>query len=121
MLMGNNKVKTYVCAGNVAPRRFVKFGTSDSIVTQSASAADAKLTIGVSNALGGVDTQRVEVFVDGHCPVEFAGVVNRGDYVTSDASGKAVVAAAGSGFCGISMTTTAAGDIADVKLERGVA
>jgi hypothetical protein len=121
MLMGNNKLKTYVCQGNIPPRRFIKFGTTDSTITLSASAADAKLTIGISDALGGVDTQRCEVYVGDVAPVEFAGVVNRGDYVTSDASGKAVVAAAGAGFCGIAMVTTAAGDIADVKITRGVA
>lgn len=117
MLMGNNKVKTYVASGNIAPRRFVKFGASDTLVVQASAAAD--LVIGVSDLLGGVDTQRVEVFVGDSVDIEFGGNVTRGQLVTSDASGKAIVAGAGAAH-GIAMVSAVAGDIGAIKLERGV-
>lgn len=120
MLMGNNKLKTYVSSGAIAPRRFVKFGANDSLVVQS-GASDAGATIGVSDALGGTDTQRVEVYVQDFADVEFGGTVARGGYVTSDASGRAVAAGAGAAYCGIAWASAVTGDITSIKIERGVA
>lgn len=120
MLMGNNKLKTYVASGAVAPRRFVKFGANDSLVVQ-AGATDGGTVIGVSDALGAVDTQRVEVYVQDFADVEFGGTVARGAYVASDAQGRAVAVGAGAAYCGIAWASAVSGDITSIKLVRGVA
>ncbi len=120
MLMGNNKLKTYVASGAIAPRRFVKFGANDSLVAQS-TATDAGATIGVSDSLGAADTQRVEVYVQDFADVEFGGTVARGGYVKSDASGRAIAAATGEAYCGKAWASAVSGDITSIKIERGVA
>ena len=119
MLMGNNKLKSYVAAGAIQPRRFVKFGASDGQVT-TATAADGGVVIGISDVVGANDTARCDVFVADYADVEFGGAVTRGTPVTSDATGRAV-AAAGGAFCGVAMVSAVAGDIGSVKLERGTA
>lgn len=120
MLMANNKLKTYVASGAIGARRFVKFGGNDSLAVQ-AGATDAGSVIGVSNELAAVDTQRVEVFVLDHADVEFGGTVARGQYVKSDAQGRAVAAATGEQSCGIAMLSAVSGDIGAIKIQRGVA
>ncbi len=120
MLMGNNKLKTYVASGAIAARRFVKFGANDSLVVQS-GATDASATVGVSNELAAADTQRVEVFVEDFADVEFGGTVTRGGYVKSDASGRAVAAGTGEAYCGIAWASAVSGDITSIKITRGVA
>lgn len=119
MLMGNNKLKTYIASGAIAPRRFVKFGANDSLVAQ-ATGTDAAAVIGVSDSLGGADTLRCDVYVQDFADVEFGGTVARGAYVKSDATGKAVAATA-EAACGIAMMSAVSGDIASVKIARGVA
>ncbi len=118
MLMSNNDLKTFVASGAVAARRFVKYGANDSLVAQS-GATDAATTIGVTNELAAVDTQRVDVFVQGFADVEFGGTVTRGTYVKSDASGRAVAAGAGDAYCGIAYLSAVSGDIASIKITRG--
>ena len=120
MLMGNNRVKSYVAQGAVQPRRFVKFGASDTQVVQAVT-ADTNIVIGISDLIGATDTARCEVFVGDHADVEFGGNVARGQAVKADASGRAILAAAGEAFCGISMVTAVAGDIASVRIDRGTA
>ena len=77
--------------------------------------------MGVSDVLGGVDTQRVEVYVADFCDVEFGGTVARGANVTSDAQGRAVAAGAGAAYCGVAMVSAVSGDIASIRITRGVA
>ena len=120
MLMANNKLKSFVASGAIAPRRFVKFGASDSLVVQ-AGATDGGAVVGVANELGGVDTQRVECFVADFCDVEYGGTIARGANVTSDAQGRAVTAGAGAAYCGVAMVSGVVGDIASIRITRGVA
>lgn len=120
MLMGNNKLKSYVASGAIQPRRFVKFGTTDTQVVQ-ATAADGAVVFGISDVIGANDTARCDVFVADYADVEFGGTVTRGQAVTSDAQGRAVAAGAGAQSCARAMVSAVAGDIGAVKIERGVA
>lgn len=120
MLMSNNQIKNYIASGAIAGRRFVKFGASDSLVVQ-AGATDAATVIGVSDVLTVADAQRVDVYVESFCDVDFGGTVTRGTPVKADASGKAVAAASGDSYCGIAMVSAVSGDIGSIRLARGVA
>ncbi len=119
MLMGNNKLKTYVASGAIQPRRFIKFGANDSLAVQS-GATDAGATIGVSDSLGAADTHRVEAYVQDFADVEFGGTVARGAFVKPDAQGRAVAAGAGESYCGKAWASAVSGDITSIKIERGV-
>lgn len=121
MYMGNNKVKSFVASGAIQPRRLVKFGATDTTVVQAASAADGGSVIGVSDSIGAADTARCECYVLDFADVEFGGTVARGGPVTSDASGRAVAATTGQSYCGIAMVAAVTGDIASIRIARGVA
>src|SRR5690606_10711226 len=86
--------KAYDAGADVAGRRIVKFST-DTAVVQGAAATDA--LIGVSTSLSAESGERVDVIRVGIAEVDYGGNVTRGDPLTSDASGKAVKATAGSG------------------------
>ena len=121
--MGNPTLtKNYTAEGAIAAHRIVKFGAADGGVAQAAASTD--LVIGVNEALPVVAGERVDVIRAGIADVEFGGNVTRGQPVTADADGKAVVAAPAAGvnahIVGFAEVSTVAGDIAPVMLARGV-
>ena len=113
--------KNFIAGATIAKYRIVKPGADDDHVLQGAAATDA--LIGVSDSLGAGSGERIDIVVSGIAEVEFAGIVNRGGFVTSDVDGKGVAPAPAGGannrIIGIAMVTTAAGDIAPVLLIQG--
>lgn len=116
-------VKSYVAEAAVLPYRIVKFGTADGQVQQTAAAADA--CIGVANELG-QDTAgaRVDVIQSGIAEVTAGAAVTRGALVMSDASGRAITAAAAAGtnvrYVGVALANAgAAGEIIPVDVHPG--
>lgn len=110
--------KTYVTQAAVAPRRILKWGTLDNTVIQGAAATD--LLIGVSDSYGAASGDPCEVYRTGIVEIDCGGTVTRGNPLTADANGKAVVAAPAAGanvrLIGIAEVSGVAGDIIDVRL-----
>lgn len=89
-----------VAAASVAPYRIVAPATGvDDVAGQAAAGTDK--AYGISGHVAAAATERFDVYVGGIVPVEFGGNVADGDLLTSDAQGRAVVAAAGSRVIGI--------------------
>jgi len=82
--------KTLIAGATVAARRIIKFGSADNAAIQAAGPND--LAIGVSD-LGGASAEAIDVIMDGIALVEYGGAVTRGQPLTSDADGKAILAA----------------------------
>lgn len=113
--MNRGLVKSFVAGAAIAANRIVKFGASD-VVVQGAAATDYLLGVADSDAGSGA---RVDVVMTGSVEVVLGGTVTRGALLTTDANGKAVVAAAGNRVIGIALQSGVAGDIGDVLLAQG--
>lgn len=113
-------VKTFFAGAVIAAYRIVKFGADDDHVIAAAAAADKSL--GVVDLLGAKAAEvSCDIVLTGIAEVEYGGPVTRGDDLTADAQGRAVVAAAGNRVIGKAMATGVAGDIGSVLIDRGVA
>jgi hypothetical protein len=114
--------RTFTASGAIAGRRFVKFGATDKQVVQASAATDA--IIGVTEKLGAADGAPIDVILNGPADVEFAGIVARGGFVTSDADGKGVACAPAAGSKarsgGQTLVTTAAGDFGEIMVNPSV-
>jgi hypothetical protein len=95
--MSNNPtlVKSFNAGAAISARRIVKFGADENTVLQAAAATD--LVMGVSTFVAAAIGERVDVILEGSADVEYGGTVTLGAALTSDASGRAVVAAPGVG------------------------
>lgn len=91
MSHASNFIKGYLAQAAVTANRIVKFGATDGSVLQSAAAADA--SIGVSSGIDSDIGEMCDVTLLGLADVRLGGAVTRGDWLVSDANGKAVVAA----------------------------
>lgn len=88
--------RSYSAEAAIAAYRIVKFGAADGGVLIAAAATD-KL-VGINGRLAAaVAGDRVDIERSGIAPVEYGGTVAAGDQLTSDASGRAVVAAPAAG------------------------
>ena len=100
----------------IAAYRIVKPGTADGNYLQAAAATDA--LNGVCESVGPAVGERLDVIKVGIADVEFGGTVARGAPVTSDANGKAVLAAPAAGsnvrVIGFAEVSAVAGDIAPI-------
>lgn len=74
--------------GVIAPRTIVAHGAADTTVKQAAAATD-KLC-GVVDLGADAAGQTVDCQLDGPVKVRYGAAVTRGDYLTSDAEGRAV-------------------------------
>lgn len=110
--------KSYIAGAAIAKHRIVKFDAVDGTVIQSAAATD--FSIGVSEGIAAAAGEIVDVIQGDIAYVEMSGVVARGGPVTSDALGRGVAAAPAGGVnnrvIGFALVTTAAGDIAPVRI-----
>jgi len=88
-------IKAYRAEAAVAARRIVKHGAADGGVVQAAAVGDA--IMGVSTEIGSAIGETCDVMKSGLADVVYGGAVTRGDWLTSDANGKAVAAAPGAG------------------------
>ncbi len=120
--MGNPTLnKNYTAEAAVKKHRIVQFGSADGQVIY-ADSATAK-SIGVSMELDADAGDRVDVTRTGMPEVEYGGTIAAGDLLTSDAEGRAVVAAPGAGanarVIGIAEHAGVLGDIGCMALGFG--
>lgn len=112
-------VKTFNTGAAVARSRIVKFGADERTVVVGAAATDA--LIGVSDDVAAPATgEVVDVVLSGVATVEYGGNVTVGALLTSDATGRAVVAAPAAGsnnrVIGVAMVAGVVGDLGAVLL-----
>lgn len=117
--MSNSKIiETYDAGGVLSKFRIVKHGADDDSVLQATASTEALL--GVSDVLDIASGERVDVIEHGIAEVEFGGTVTRGDPLTSDANGKAILASPAAGvnarIIGWAGVSAVAGDIAKVRI-----
>jgi len=113
--------KTFKAEAAVTKRRFVKPGAADGQVVQAAAVGDA--IIGVSAEIDAAINERCDVHMAGLAEIEYGGTVARGDFLTSDATGRALAAAPGAGVNnnvgGRAMVSGVIGDIGTVLIAPG--
>lgn len=99
----------------IAPFRIVAATTTESTVKQAAS--DTEKTLGVSAGIGATDAgDHLDVICGGIAPVQYGGTVAFGDFLTADASGRAIVAAAGDRIIGVAHEAGAVDEIGSVHI-----
>lgn len=105
----------------IAGYRIVKPGAADGAAVQATTTTEPLM--GVADRLGAASGATVDVHMAGIAEVEFGGNVTRGDFLTADASGRAVAAAPGAGVnvnvIGRAMVSGASGDIGSVMISQG--
>ena len=109
--MNPSLVKNFVCKEptGIPRNRIVKFGAADGEVLLAAAPAD--LVVGITQETAPVLGERVDVTLSGSEQVEAGAAIPRGSRVTTDATGRAVVAAGGNLIVGIALeSATAAGE-----------
>lgn len=113
--------KNYTAGGAITAHRIIKAGANDGEVLQAAAATD--LLMGVCGSVGPASGERVDIIKIGIAQIEYGGNVTRGNPLTSDGSGKAVVAAPSAGsnvrIIGFAEVSGVSGDIADVFVSPG--
>lgn len=118
----NGIQKAYLAEAVIAPRRIVKHGTADDKIIQAAAATDKLL--GVTSEVPAAIGEHTDVVKNGLVDVEFGGTVTRGDPLTSDAVGRAVVAAPTAGvnnrLIGFAEVAGVVGDIGQMQIALGV-
>lgn len=91
----------------------VKHGTVDGNVMAAAAVADS--IIGVTTDIPAAINERCDVILVGAADVLYGGTVTRGDWLTTDASGRAVTAAPAAGVnnnvIGRALVSGVAGDV----------
>jgi hypothetical protein len=121
--MANPKlVKAYNAEGAIGDHLIVIPGAADGGVAQATAVTEALL--GVTDAPKGVaDTERVTVVHDGIADVVYGGTVAAGDFLTTDASGRAIASAPGAGtnhnVIGRAVVAGVVGDLGKVHLSIG--
>lgn len=108
-------VKNYVAGGAIAANRIVKHGAGDTLMVQAAAATDKSVGVADADTASGA---RVDVVMSGTADVQYGGTVARGDLLTADANGKAVVASTGNRVIGVALVSGVAGDIGEVLLAQ---
>lgn len=93
--MPAQRFRSYTAQAAIDPFLIVKPGTADGTVTLAAAATD--LLIGTSDGLAKAIGESVDVATGDLHEVRLGGTVTRGQPLTANASGKAVVAAPGAG------------------------
>lgn len=100
----------------ITKRRLVKYTATKNQVAQGAAAGDA--ICGVSTDIDSALGATVDVIRSGTPAVEYGGNVSAGDPLTSDAQGRAVVAASGR-YAGFAEVAGVAGDIGAIDIRPG--
>lgn len=112
-------LKNFVAESIISPYRLVKMGSTNDKVTLATAATD--MIVGVCNEVGPALGERCDIVVVGVAYIEAGAAIVRGNFVTSDATGRAVVPAPAAGVnnrcIGVALeSATAAGDIVGVSL-----
>jgi len=88
-------IVNYDAGGDITRRRIIAYGAADYEAVQASGNSDPFL--GVSTDVDAVAGGPVDAIRDGIGRVEYGGNVTRGNWLTSDADGRAVEAAPASG------------------------
>ena len=112
-------LKNFVAEAAISPYRLVKMGSANDKVTLATAAID--MIIGACNEVGPALAERCDIVVVGIAYIEAGAAIVRGNFVTSDASGRAVVPAPAAGVnnrcIGVALESAgSAGDIVAVSL-----
>lgn len=115
------EINSYIAGAAITRRRIVKWGAADGQVLQAAAVGD--FLMGVTTGLDAAVNEPTDVVQGGIVDVEYGGVVTRGAPLTSDANGRAVVAAPAAGvnnrIVGFAEVSGVLGDIGCVRLAIG--
>lgn len=114
-------IKSKKAGGVVNAYRILKFGADDEHVVHASAASDKLIGISIpgsgSDTSGMADEEDMVDFATSGIPaVEYGDTVARGDELTSDADGRAVVAAGGNFVIGIAYNSGVRGDIGSCKI-----
>jgi len=115
------EINSYIAGAAVTRRRIVKWGAADGQILLGAAVGD--FLMGVLTGLDAAVNEPADVVQGGIADVEYGGVVTRGAPLTSDATGRAVVAAPAAGvnnrIVGFAEVSGVLGDIGAVRLAIG--
>lgn len=113
-------VKTFIAEGAIAEYCITAFGAGDKLAKQASSNTD-KLNgvVGLPRGCVAEGGQSVDVILGDIANVLYGGVVARGDLLTADAQGRAIVATAGSRTVGMAQSSGVLGDIGSVLIQFG--
>lgn len=113
-------IKSYRATAAIPKHRLVRAGASaDATITQATAASDP--IMGVHGSLAAETGQVTDVVCGGYATVEYGGTVTRGAPLTSDASGRAIVATtAGQRLVGFAVMAGVVGDLGTVHVQLGV-
>jgi hypothetical protein len=107
--------KNFTASAAVRGNRICKY-TAEGQVAECTADTDA--SIGISTALAAEIAERVDVVLIGVQTVIYGGNVTRGAPLTSDAQGRAIVAAAGDRVIGYAMVAGALNDEGSCLIDR---
>ena len=111
-------IKSYRADAAITKFRLVKAGAADASIAPATAATDA--IMGVADSLGAASGQIVDVIVGGYASVTYGGTVTRGAPLTTDSTGRAIVATvAGSRLVGYAVTAGVVGDVGTVHVQLG--
>lgn len=114
-------IKSFIAGAAIPRRRIVKFGANDQQVVLGAAATDA--LIGITTEIDADSGERTDVILTDLAEVTYGGNVTRGDPLTSDATGRAVVAAPAAGararIVGFAMVSGVSGDVGVCRIAPG--
>ena len=116
-------IKNYLTAGVIPAYTIVKPGGTAYTVVAAAAASDK--TIGVTTDVDSVSGERADVIQVGEAKVVAGAAFAAGDLLMSDASGRAIVAAAAAGtnvrtIGYAQQAASALGDICEIIVQPGV-
>jgi hypothetical protein len=107
--------KAFDAGAAIGAYRIVKFGTDDDTVILGTAGTDA--LIGITGQVGAAAAgDRVDVDMAGIGEVAAGDGITRGNQLTSDADGAAVVAGAGDTVSGVALKSAVSGDIIPILL-----
>ena len=112
-------VKTYTASGAIGEYKLVKFGATDKTVLQASTGTD-KLAgvVCLPKGTTAANGDAVDVIKSGIADVIYGGTVTVGDYLTSNATGLAVVAVAGDNVIGTAELSGVSGDLGAVHIQK---
>lgn len=111
-------IKACYAGAAILPFHLVKHGAADGFAVTSAAATDA--SFGVADSLGAeAANDPVDIIRGGIAEVVYGGTVTRGQPITSDAQGRAVVAVAGNRIIGFAEVSGVVGDRGSVFIAPG--
>lgn len=113
-------VKTFIAAGAISEYRIVKFGAKDRDALQATTASEKFAGVaGLPKGTNAVAGDPMDVIKSGVADVTYGGTVSAGDFLTSDAQGRAVVAAVGDFIIGVAQVAGVVGDLGGVHIQYG--